>query len=63
MIHYTKVLPLYPLEGSYDKEEESLKKIRKVFFLDDIPKDSNIIYSHVIYKVKTDDDRSLKRKI
>ena len=49
-------------ENTYhDKELKFLKTVREIP-VDKVPKNSNIISSHVIYKVKEGDDGSLKIK-
>ena len=55
-------LPLYPLINSYQLEEDSFIKTVKLVHVSDVPKDANIITSHVIYKVKSNDDGTYKMK-
>ena len=55
-------LPNFPLINAFKCEEESFTKTVKLVHLSDVPQDANIITSHVIYKVKANDDGSYKMK-
>ena len=55
-------LPLYSLINSYKSEEEPFTKTFELVHGSDMQKDSNIITSHVIYKVKSNDDGTFKMK-
>lgn len=54
--------PTFPLLNAYNSGEEDFKKTVKTVPIDEVPKDANVISSHVIYKVKVNDDKSLKLK-
>ena len=62
MLHKAKGLPPHPVWDAYlDEETKFLKNVRKVPVIK-VPKNSNIIFSHTIYKFKANDDASLKLK-
>lgn len=50
------------LDKSFSDEEETFLKNVKVIFRADLPSDANVVNSHVLYKVKHNDDGSLKLK-
>lgn len=52
----------YPLRNAYEKEEGEFYKTIKVVPISELPTDANIVNSHVLYKVKHNDDQSLKLK-
>lgn len=54
--------PSFPLLNAYKAEEDEFKKTVKKVPIEDVPKNANVISSHVIYKVKVKDDKSLKLK-
>lgn len=53
-------LDSFPMHNAYDKEEESFKKTVQMVHVSDMPLDANVITSHVIYKVKNNDDGTKK---
>lgn len=48
--------------NAYKKEEEAFKRTVREIPRDSVPTDSNVISSHVLYKLKLNDDNSLKLK-
>ena len=60
MIHQVEGLPLYPEWDAYQEEQQKFMKTVREVSVHKIPKDSNTITSHVIYKVRQNDDGSLK---
>lgn len=52
----------FPLIISYNTEEADFKKTVQCIPIDKIPKNENVIGSHVIYKLKHNDVKSLKLK-
>ena len=62
MLHQAQGLPPHPAWNAYhDKEMKFLKTVSE-FPIDKLPKNSNVITSHVIYKVKANDYGSFKMK-
>ena len=62
MLHQAQGLPPHPvLNAFHDEEVKFLKTVRQVP-IDKVPKNSNVITSHLIYKVKANDDGSFKMK-
>ena len=62
MIHQAEGLPPHPVWNAYKEEESKFMKTVREVSIDKVPKDSNVITSHVIYKVKANDNGSLKMK-
>lgn len=62
MLHPAQGLPPFATQNAYDKEERSFKKIVKDVPVSRVPKNANIVSSHVLYKVKKCDDNSLTLK-
>lgn len=60
--HQAQAFPAYILLNAYMTEECDFRKVVKETPLVEIPHKSNIIASHTIYKIKVNDDQSLKRK-
>lgn len=58
--HQAQVFPQFSLKSVCDLEEADSKKTAKMCPLSEMPHTANILSSHVIYKLKVDDDRSLK---
>ena len=54
--------PSYMLHNAYHEEEESFKRTVRVVARSTVPSNANVISSHVIYKIKVNDDESLKLK-
>ena len=54
--------PSYLMQNAYFDEENSFKKTVRVVSRYEVPAESNVISSHVIYKIKVTDDGSLKLK-
>ena len=62
MRHQAQGFPQFALVNAYNAEETSFKKTAEPVRVSKIPPDANIISSHVIYKVKMNDDKALKLK-
>lgn len=62
MKHQAQGFEQYTLNKSYDAEETSFLNTVKIVPHSDVPSDANIVNSHVLYKVKNNDDGSLKLK-
>jgi len=58
LLHHAQGLPSFVTVNAYKKEEENFVKTVKKVYISDVPKDANIISSHVLYKVKVLDDGS-----
>eukprot|EP00737_Agarophyton_chilense_P004392 gb/GEZJ01005506.1/.p1 GENE.gb/GEZJ01005506.1/~~gb/GEZJ01005506.1/.p1 ORF type:complete len:142 (-),score=23.29 gb/GEZJ01005506.1/:1729-2154(-) len=65
MLHQSQGLPSFLTENAYKKKEESFKREVREVPVTKVPKEANIIKSHVFYKVKNCDDDSqvLKARI
>lgn len=62
MLHHSQGLPWFATKNTYFEEEESfMKTVRKVH-ISSVPIGSNVLSSHVLYKVKTLNDGSRKIK-
>ena len=59
LLHQAEGLPTFVTENAYNEEENKFKKQVKEIHVSKIPKNSNVITSHVLYKIKTLDDSSL----
>ena len=57
MEFHAQELPTFP---TYKQEEDIFKKTVRMVHVSKVPSDANVITSHVIYKVKLNDDASLK---
>jgi len=55
-------LPQFIIQNAYEKEETSFKKTVRSIHCSKVPQFSNVISSHVLYKVKKMDDGSMKMK-
>lgn len=55
-------LPSYPLWNAYKAEEENFMKTVRVVHVSEVPANFNKITSHVIYKVKPNDDGTFSMK-
>lgn len=62
MQHQAQVLQSHVLYTAYCAEEESFKKQISVIARSELPPGANLICSHVIYKIKVEDDGMLKMK-
>lgn len=62
MLHEADGLPSSVLHNSYTREEEKFKQTVKEVHVSAVPDNANIISSHVIYKIKKNDDGSYKMK-
>ena len=62
MLHQAQGLPPFATRNAYEKEEKSFKKTVTTVTVSQVPKDANIVTSHVLYKVKKCDDASLTLK-
>ena len=60
--HQAQGFDQYPLLNAYKAEEETFLKTVRPVTHDKVPKGSNVISSHTLYKVKQNDDGSLKLK-
>lgn len=58
--HQDRVFPSYVLDKSYSDEEKDFEKIVLETPLTDVPNDGNIIASHTVYKIKINDNHTLK---
>lgn len=62
MYYQAQGLPSFPLLNAYKEEKEDFKRTVKIVPIYKTPKNANVITSHVLYKVKTNDENSLKMK-
>ena len=62
LLHQAQGFEQFPLVTSYNREEESFVKTVKIVSRDEVPPQANVIGSHVLYKLKLNDDGSLKLK-
>lgn len=62
MGHQAQGFEQFPIVNAYRKEEDEFTKNVEVVKRSSVPPGSNIISSHVIYKVKMNDDATLKLK-
>lgn len=60
MKHRAQGFEHYTLKNSYNHEDESFWKSVKNVAVSDLPTDANVIDSNVLFKVKQNDDGSLK---
>lgn len=60
--HQAQAFPQFRLRSAYELEEADFKKMIKLHPIADLPNHANLISSHVIYKLKVNDDSSLKLK-
>lgn len=61
-LHRTQGFEQFPLYNAYRSEQESFLKKFRMIPSEQLPINVNIINSHVIYKVKINDDQTLKLK-
>jgi len=62
MRHQAQGLPDFPLQNAYAIEQKKFTDTVKEIHAKSVPNNSNVITSHVIYKIKANDDGSLKMK-
>lgn len=62
MLHHAQGFCQAPLIDAYKLEEDSFKQTVREVHRDNIPQHANIISSHTIYKIKINDDQTLKLK-
>ena len=62
LLHHAEGLPSHPLWNAYKDEEQKFMKTVREIPINKVPKNSIIMTGHVIYKVKGNDDGSLKMK-
>lgn len=62
MLDLAQVFEGFPLVLSYPREEKSITKAVKRIPRNSAPRDSNIIFSHEIYRIKAEDDLLLQLK-
>ena len=62
MRHHAQGFDQACMDNAYAVEEDGFKKTVKLIPRDQVPANSNVINSHVIYKVKINDDQTLKLK-
>lgn len=62
MFHHAQRFPQYVILNAYDAEEVEFKKHVKTVFKSDIPPNANVISSHTIYKIKTEENNQLRLK-
>jgi len=60
--HQAQGFEQFPLVKAYDAEEETFIETVKIFARDDVPDHANVINSHFLYKLKQEDDGTLKLK-
>eukprot|EP00171_Calliarthron_tuberculosum_P001315 IDg1315t1 len=60
--HHSEGLPTYAIQNAYVNEEQNFMKTVRAVHVTDVPLNANIITSHVIYNVKTNDDNTKKMK-
>lgn len=53
---------LHPLYNAYQKEEEQFLDIIQVVPIELVPENANIVNSHVLYKLKSNDDKTIALK-
>lgn len=53
---------MHPLYNAYKKEEEQFLNIGKVDPVESLPENANVVGSHTLYKLKSNDDKSLALK-
>lgn len=65
MLHHSQGLPSFPTQNAYAKEEESFMKTVEKVLMSKVPTGSNVISSHVLYRVKVLDagSRMIKARI
>lgn len=59
MLHQTQELPPHVTENVYIAEEETFTKTDRKISVAEVPTSSDIIRSHMIYKIKERDDKTL----
>ena len=62
MLHQAQGLPTHITENAYNAEEKEFKKSCGVIHVSKLPRNANIISSHVLYKIENPDDGSKKCK-
>ena len=62
MLNQAEGLPPHPIWNAYRQEEAKFMKTVREVSVNKVPKGSNLVTSHVIYKVQANDDGSLKMK-
>lgn len=60
--HQAQAFGQFPFVNAYQAEENEFLKNVQIINRQDVPRDANIISSHTIYKIKLNDDSSLKLK-
>jgi len=65
LLHETQGLPGYVIDNAYSKQEESFMEQVRSVPIGKVPRNANVISSHVIYKVKLNDDgtKEIKARI
>ena len=59
MLHQAEGLPTHHVWNAYKDEEVNFMKTVREFSVTKVPKGSNVIPSHLIYKLKANNDSSL----
>ena len=62
MLHQAEGLRAHPVWNAYHDEEQKFRKTVREIPIHEVPKNSNIITSHVIYKAKENNDGSFRMK-
>lgn len=62
MLHQAQGLPDFPMHNTYSTQEEKFKSTVKEVYSKSIPESANVITSHVLYKIKANDDVALRMK-
>lgn len=62
LLHQAQEFPRYVLMNKYDAEEREFKKHVRCVPISEIPSNANMTSSHTIYKIKCEDNQSLRLK-
>lgn len=62
LLNHGQSFPQYVMYSAYETEEAEFKKHVRCVPIASIPDDTNIISSHTVYKIKIEDDDSLRLK-
>jgi len=62
MLHQAQGLPDFPMHTAFQTEAIKFKDAVKEIRVNSVPGNANVITSHAIYKIKTNDVRTLKMK-
>lgn len=62
MLYQAQGLPFFPLKNAYKKEKKISEKTVEMIPISTVPTSADVVTSHVLYKVKTNDYKFLKLK-